>query len=361
MLGLNNVKIKTKLMISFSLVILCAAIITIFSIRSMNYINKEYINVINNAIEKLLEGQVSMTQDHIHNLSYTEIEGINDELRLTIQNLSSLSNQIYSGGDSTIIIIIVLGLILAIICTIFILLNINKIAQGTNNILNTSKRIASGDFDIKAGDDYKNEIAQVSNSLYELKVMMNKLTSDLSQALNDFKAGDIDVRLDESLYVGEFKLVVKHINSLLEDSVDDTIYMVKSVSQFGKGNFDIPIGKFPGKKEMINQSISSLQTNFNQFNTVISEMIKEASKGNLKLHIKEEKYNGDWNILASQINTLSSTLVEPVIEIKTVLNEMSKGNLNVLVKEDYKGDYLDIKESINHTINTLADYIKEIN
>jgi len=47
-------------------------------------------------------------------------------------------------------------------------------------------------------------------------------------------------------------------------------------------------------------------------------------------------------------------------KFRKFLKKVSEGHLNVKVKGDYKGDYAELKNALNNTIDTLHSYIEEI-
>jgi len=276
-----------------------------------------------------------------------------DYLKLS-QELNATAVEIYA-------IIIVSGVVTLIMCVIFVLYDTRNISNKIQTIIASARKVADGDFNVELGSENKDELGQLSNSLLDIKTSIYTLIHDLEDVSSGFQSGDTDVRLKEDVYVGEFRDAAIAINVLLEGIIQDTKYLVKNVFQFGKGNFNEEIKQLPGKKAPITKALESVQLNIKNLNSEISEIITAASHGDLDLSIDASKYSGSWNVLVTDINTLTNSVVEPIREVVSALNEMSEGNLDVSIKGDYKGEFNDMKEALNFSVSTISGYINEIN
>ena len=290
------------------------------------------------------------------NRTYVEILRLRsevDDLEYVSYELNRHARQIHAG-------IIASGVLVFIISMTFALYNALSISSKIEEIIGNARKIADGDFKVEVGSNYTDEIAQLSNSLLDIKVTVETLTSDLYKISKDFQSGDMDVRLKESSYSGEFRVATSAINHLLDDATQDTMYLVDRVSDFGNGNFDAEIKQMPGKKIAISNSLDKVQTTIKSLNKEMVDIIKDASNGNLDIHMESTKYAGSWGLLAEEINELISSVVEPVREVTSVLEEMAQGHLNVYVEGDYKGEFREMKEALNFSMKTIASYINEV-
>lgn len=100
----------------------------------------------------------------------------------------------------------------------------------------------------------------------------------------------------------------------------------------------------------------------------LTENLKLLAEGSLNLNLSVDagdEYTVEEHRIFSEINENVATAVASISnyikDISHILNEMSAGNLNVSVMSEYKGDFVEIKESLNSIINSFNTIINEIN
>lgn len=256
--------------------------------------------------------------------------------------------------------IIAIGFILIIVTGITIFLIVHRHLKKLPQVADAAQKISEGNFDVSIGSNNNNEIADVSNALLNVKETVQRLVCDIKKMSDEFEAGKIESKIDESLYKGEFQTITKEINCTIEGLVEGTLTAIGLVTEFGNGNFDVNIKQYPGQKEILTTSFQAVQTNFKRFNKDINSIIIGATDGNLDITIDVSQYMGDWRKMAGEINGLVSAVVKPIREAIDVLNKLSNGNLDITVNGDYKGEFAAMKSALNNTLAMLASYIKEI-
>jgi len=91
----------------------------------------------------------------------------------------------------------------------------------------------------------------------------------------------------------------------------------------------------------------------------IQEVLKKVSEGHLNVKVKGD-YKGDYAELKNALNNTIDTLHSYIEEISRVLTEMAKGNLDVSLSEKYLGDFAHIHEALDTIIVSLNGMIREI-
>ena len=92
------------------------------------------------------------------------------------------------------------------------------------------------------------------------------------------------------------------------------------------------------------------------------------SEGELDLHLELQKPDEDTKAAYSILSAIAGKLLESVAnirgyigEISTVLAGVSEGNLNVNVTSEFKGDFMELKTSINNIVASLNTVLTDIN
>ncbi len=92
----------------------------------------------------------------------------------------------------------------------------------------------------------------------------------------------------------------------------------------------------------------------------VEGLIAKAVEGNLAERIDASKFDGFMSKLATSINTMLDTVVDPIESCQSVLTEMASGNLQKTMDGEYQGAFAELQASINTTIDNLRNMVGEI-
>ncbi|HLP17771.1 MAG TPA: methyl-accepting chemotaxis protein [Bacteroidota bacterium] len=111
------------------------------------------------------------------------------------------------------------------------------------------------------------------------------------------------------------------------------------------------------------KSVASFEKSREKLANVLGEidgLILNAKKGNLKTRGEVAKFDGVYKELVAGFNDTLAAIVEPINESAAVLAEMSKKDLTVRMRGDYKGDYQQIKDSVNSLGESLCEMMLQV-
>lgn len=102
--------------------------------------------------------------------------------------------------------------------------------------------------------------------------------------------------------------------------------------------------------------------------TVISSQLKKSivrmnglAEGDLKSEVEVKKSGDEVEILSVSLKTTIESVNGYLMEIQRVLDNISRGNLNVSADGNYRGDFVVVKKSLTHIIESLNQMMKQIN
>lgn len=250
-----------------------------------------------------------------------------------------------------------LGLIILALFSFYI---INKALKPLNNIKVAANELANGNLNVNLVYEREDEIGALSNAFINLASTFKLLINEINSMSESFNNGDLDVKIDENKFVGDYRVVVNKINTAFTNQVEDVLIILGYMNEIGRGNFDVQVKSFPGKKAMANTIIGEVLNNFKAISNSIHYLIDAATKGNLKANANDSLYNGDWQKLIQELNALLSAVAEPVNDVNIVLAELSKGNFNINISKEYFSDFNLMKISLTRMTDNIGSYISEI-
>ncbi len=249
----------------------------------------------------------------------------------------------------------------AILLIGFAIIVINAITKPVNQMVSVANNVAKGNLNVNVSVDSKDEMGILGGEFLTLITTLRTLIDDLAHVTKEHgEKGNTEATIDVNKYQGAYKELATGLNTMLGDYVGMSTDILNCVNQFGEGNFDSDIKKYPGKKQFANQSIDALRVNMKAVGSDIQGLINAASDGKLSHRADDTKYKGTWNGIVSGLNTLMKTIAEPIMESADVMGKLAKGDFSDNVRGNYKGDFALIKNSLNTTVENMASYIKEI-
>jgi len=191
-----------------------------------------------------------------------------------------------------------------------------------------------------------------------LSEFMDSINDELSQdTMNTFvilmglAAGGIVVGLVIALLIADsITKPMKKVLTALEDVADGNINA--NISKADITNDEIGI---------LTDDVLKLIDAIKSANKEISAMVDAAVvKGDMQFHIDDTNYKGAWRDIMIGLNQIAEAVDLPIVEIRDVMASLEKGNFDSVVTGNYVGDFLGIKNSVNSTINGLSGYVHEI-
>jgi len=92
----------------------------------------------------------------------------------------------------------------------------------------------------------------------------------------------------------------------------------------------------------------------------VEGLINAAINGELTSRIDTSEYEGFMMDLGNNINGLMDAVVEPVNDAINVAQSLAEGNLNKTMDGDYEGQFLELANAMNGSINNLNNMVNEI-
>jgi len=221
--------------------------------------------------------------------------------------------------------------------------------------VNVAEELSRGNLDVEVKlssnkDTLGKAMQQLWNNISSLIVEMNRMAKEHT-------SGDIDVIIPAEKFKGAYNEMAKGINEMVNGHISVKKKAMAVVQEFGKGNFDAELERFPGKKAFINDTIEEVRSNLKHIRREIGTLIEAAEQGKLETRGDTSRFQGDWKKIVDGINSILDAVVEPVQEAADVLSFMSKGDLTLKVNGDYKGDHAKIKNALNSTLDSLNDIL----
>ncbi len=93
----------------------------------------------------------------------------------------------------------------------------------------------------------------------------------------------------------------------------------------------------------------------------IGEIVDAVKRGELSSRIETADKSGFFEVLSNGINELSDIIENVFADVSSTMESMSNGDLSNRIDSEYQGVYLECKNSINSSIDKIAEIVGQIN
>ncbi len=235
-----------------------------------------------------------------------------------------------------------------------------SIRNPLNNLKNIALNVSKGNLDNNCRTNVTDEIGELSNAIADMSETFQYILDDINELSNELDEGNIYHRINTDRYEGSFKEATNAINIATNNLIEDSLYVIDRIKDFGNGEFNIKVKEFPGEKVIIKQGIISVQEALKSVSNDIVKLIHAANDGNLEFRLNTTKYIGEWKEITEGLNQFAENVVIPIKETQNALNQFSFGNFEHRITNEYKGEFNKIKQTVNYTAETIGSYISEI-
>ena len=150
------------------------------------------------------------------------------------------------------------------------------------------------------------------------------------------------------------------VNEMVQGHIAVKKKAMACIAEFGKGNFEADLEKFPGKKAFINDKIERLRTNLKSFIAEMKHMSDEHNKGDIDVAIPVEKFEGAYRTMAQGVNEMVQGHIAVKKKAMACIAEFGKGNFEAAL-ERFPGKKVFINDTIEQMRMNLKALIADAN
>ena len=216
-----------------------------------------------------------------------------------------------------------------------------------------------GNFDAEL-EKFPGKKAFINDNIEGLRTNVKSFIHEMARMSKEHQAGDIDVMIPEDKFEGAYRTMAKGVNDMVNGHISVKKKAMACIAEFGKGNFDAELEKFPGKKAFINETIEAVRRNLKKFGDEVSDLIRATKEGKLQVRGDATAFVGDWRMLVSGVNELIEAFVGPISVFSQYVDMISKGDIPSKITDSYNGDFNGVKNNFNEMIENLSQFAVDV-
>jgi HAMP domain-containing protein/signal transduction histidine kinase len=225
-----------------------------------------------------------------------------------------------------------------------------------------------GDFSAQLPDDWTGIAGKVADSFNEVIRINQRLTQELARIGRVVgKEGRIRQRASLGEASGSWADAMGSVNNLIEDLVHPTSEMARVIGSVAKGDLSQTIateiegqaleGEFLRTAKIANTMVRQLSAFASEVTRVAREV---GTEGKLAGQANVKGVAGTWKDLTENVNLMAGNLTDQVRNIATVTTAVASGDLTKKITVDVKGEFLELKDTINVMVDQLRSFASEV-
>ncbi len=242
-----------------------------------------------------------------------------------------------------------------------------SIVEGVNNTLDAVigplnvaaeyvDRISKGDIPPKITDEYNGDFNEIKNNLNNCIDGLGGLV-ECNAVMKRMAVNDHTKKV-EGEYVGIFASVSEATNLVRERLLAVTrIFTNISMGDTSDLATYEKVGRRSDEDVLVPAVIKCMQ-NINLLIEDMTLLSTAAVEGDLAKRADAGKHNGDYRKIAEGVNRTLDALIAPLKMAASHVNQISKGEIPQKITDEYKGDFNEIKNSLNNCIDGLGGLVE---
>ena len=225
-----------------------------------------------------------------------------------------------------------------------------------------------GDFSARLPDDWTGIAGKIADTFNDTIRINQRLTQELERVRRVVgKDGRIRQRASLGEVSGSWSEAMRSVNDLIEDLVHPTSEMARVIGAVAKGDLSESMATEIGGRALEGEFLraaKTVNTMVRQLSAFASEVTRVAREvgieGKLGGQANVKGVAGTWKDLTENVNLMAGNLTDQVRNIATVTTAVATGDLTKKITVDVKGEFLELKDTINVMVDQLRSFASEV-
>ena len=231
-------------------------------------------------------------------------------------------------------------------------------------LLSVLAHIKEGDFTARMPLDWTGVAGKAADSFNDVIIANQALEAELARVSRAVgKEGELSQRVALGGSTSRWSGSVESVNSLIDSLVRPTVEMQRVIGAVADGDLSKKItadvrGEMLDLKNTINAMVDQLNGFVSELTRVAREVGTEGKLGQAAAVTIE--VGGVWKDLTDNVNLMAGNLTGQVRNIAEVTTAVANGDLSKKISIDVKGEFLELKNTVNAMVDQLNAFAGEV-
>src|SRR6476661_4052423 len=225
-----------------------------------------------------------------------------------------------------------------------------------------------GDFSARLPDDWTGVAGKIADTFNDVIRTNQRMTQELERIVHVVgREGRIKERASLNNVSDSWSDAIGCVNVLIEDLLRPTSEMARVIGAVAKGDLSQTMatriegqplkGEFLRTAKIVNTMVDQLGAFASEVTRVAREV---GTEGKLGGQARVKGVAGTWKDLTENVNLMAGNLTAQVRNIATVTTAVANGDLTKKITVDVKGEFLELKDTVNVMVDQLRSFASEV-
>src|ERR1700760_1986006 len=245
--------------------------------------------------------------------------------------------------------------------------NVNSMASNltaqVRNIADVTIAVANGDLSKKITVDVRGEILQLKETINLMVEQLRSFASEVTRVAREVGTeGKLGGQAQVRGVAGTWKDLTDNVNFMASNLTGQVRNIAEVTTAVAKGDLSRKItvdvrGEILELKNTINTMVDQL----NAFASEVTRVAREVgTEGKLGGQAAVRGVAGTWKDLTDDVNLMAANLTSQVRNIAEVTTAVANGDLTKKITVDVRGEFLELKDTINKMVDQLRSFASEV-
>ena len=231
-------------------------------------------------------------------------------------------------------------------------------------LLRALSDVKNGDFSVRLPVEWTGVAGKIADTLNDVIAANQTLGTELARVTRAVgKEGKLSQRVALRGSDRVWSETVESVNSLIEDLVRPTTDMQRVIGAVADGDLSKKItADVHGEVLELKNTINAMVDQLNQFVSEVTRVVREVgTEGKLgQAAAVTIEVGGVWKDLTDNVNVMAGNLTGQVRDIAEVTTAVADGDLSKKISADVKGEFLELKNTVNAMVDQLNGFTSEV-
>lgn len=255
------------------------------------------------------------------------------------------------------VVLVVIGLSLI---GIFVVVGnvVRQLGGEAGDALKAAQKISEGQFKLLTKGK-KDEVTVLSALSLAGETLVD-MNGEMAHMESEHAKGNISATIDSDKFNGAYRDMANDINRMVGMHVDIIKKTSTALESLGQGEFEVELDALPGDLATVNKSFDALKVNIETLLADMKHMSDEHDLGETDAELDEDKFVGDFKLVASGVNGMVRTHVNEKEQLATVMDSLGRGDLTVELPP-MAGKKAAMNKSVDRISGNLKGIVDSVN
>jgi HAMP domain-containing protein/signal transduction histidine kinase/DNA-binding response OmpR family regulator len=238
-----------------------------------------------------------------------------------------------------------------------------NLTDQVRNIAQVTTAVARGDLSRKITVDVKGEILELKDTINTMVDQLNAFASEVTRVAREVGTeGKLGGQAQVPGVAGTWKDLTDNVNFMASNLTAQVRNIADVATAIAGGDLSKKITvNVSGEILQLKETVNTMVDQLNAFASEVTRVAREVgTDGRLGGQANVLGVAGTWKDLTDSVNSMASNLTAQVRNIAEVSTAIANGDLSKKITVDVKGEILQLKETINTTVDQLNAFASEV-